>query len=77
MECAKNLKNNFAKVGVYSSEQKFISGNPDDVIQWINGEVKAFEEVLSDQGDFCAFANARGATSILEKAGCDRAKAVA
>jgi hypothetical protein len=77
MECAKNLKNNFSKVGVYSSEQKFIHGNPDEVIQWINGEVKGFEEVLSDRGDFCAFADARGAISILEKVGCNHARAVA
>ena len=34
-------------------------------------------EVLSDRGDFCAFAGACGATSILEKVGCDHAKAVA
>jgi hypothetical protein len=76
MECAKNLKNNFSKVGAYSSGQKFIRGNPDEVIQWINGEVKDFEEVLSDRGDFCAFTGARGATSILEKVGCDHAKAI-
>jgi hypothetical protein len=77
MECARNLKNNFSKVGAYSSEQKFIRGNPDEVIEWINGEVEAFEKVLSDRGDFCAFGGARGATSILEKVGCDHAKAVA
>jgi hypothetical protein len=47
MECARNLKNSFSKVGAYSSKQKFICGNRDKVIQWINGEVKAFEEVLS------------------------------
>jgi hypothetical protein len=77
MECAKNIKNNFSKVGAYSPEQKFICGNPNEVIQWINGEVEAFEEILSDRGDFCAFAGARGAMSILEKVGCDHAKAVA
>jgi hypothetical protein len=76
MECAKNLKNGFSKVGAFSSKQKFISGDPDGVIQWINGEAKAFEEILSDRGDFCAFAGARGAMSILEKVGCDHAKAV-
>jgi predicted RNase H-like nuclease (RuvC/YqgF family) len=32
MECAKNLKNNFSKVGAFSSEQKFIHGDPDGVI---------------------------------------------
>jgi hypothetical protein len=77
MECAKNLKNRFSKVEAYSSEQKFIRGNPDEVIQWINGEFEAFKEVLSDRGDFCAFAGGPGATSILEKASCDHAKVVA
>jgi hypothetical protein len=77
LECAKSLKNSFAKVGAYSSEQRFIRGDPDEVIQWITGEAEAFEEILSDRGDFCAFAGARGATSILEKAGCDHTKVVA
>jgi hypothetical protein len=77
MECAKNLKNSFSKVGAFSSEQKFIRGNPDEVIQWINDEVEDFEEILSDRRDFCAFAGAHGATSILEKVGCDHAKVVA
>ena len=77
MECAKNLKNNFSKVGAFSSEQKFICGDPDGVIQWIKGEAEAFEEILSDRGDFCAFAGARGSMSILEDVGCDHAKAVA
>jgi hypothetical protein len=76
MECAKNLKNNFSKVGAFSSEQKFICGGPDGVIRWINGEAEAFEEILSDRGDFCAFASARGVVPILEKVGYDHAKAV-
>jgi hypothetical protein len=77
MDCAKNLKNNFSRVGAFSSEQKFFHGDPNGVIQWISGEAKAFEEFLSDRGDFCAFAGARGAVSILQKASCDHAKAVA
>jgi hypothetical protein len=77
MECAKNLKNSFSKVGAFSSEYNFVRGNPDEVIQWINGKVKVFKEILSDRGDFCAFADARGAMSILEKVGCDHAKVVA
>jgi hypothetical protein len=76
LECAKNLKNSFAKVGAYSSEQKFIRSDPDGVIQWISGEAEAFDKILSDQGDFCAFASARGAISILEKVGSDHAKDV-
>jgi hypothetical protein len=32
LECTKNLKNGFAKVGAYSFEQKFIRGDPDGVI---------------------------------------------
>jgi hypothetical protein len=76
MECAKNLKNNFSKVGAFSSKQKFICGDLDGVIQWINGKAEAFEEILSDRGDFCAFAGAHGAMSILGKVSCDHAKAV-
>jgi hypothetical protein len=76
LECTKNLKNSFAKVGAYSSEQRFIYGDPDGVIQWISREVEAFDEILSDRGDFCAFAGAREAVSILEKVGCDHAMAI-
>jgi hypothetical protein len=75
MECAKKLKNSFYKVGAFSSEQKFIHGDPDGVIQWISGEAKTFEEILSDRG-FCAFASGHRVVSILEKVGCDHAKAV-
>jgi hypothetical protein len=57
-------------------EQNFICGDPDGVIQWINGEAKAFEDILSDRGDFCAFVGARGAISVLEKVGCEHAKAL-
>jgi hypothetical protein len=32
LECAKSLKNSFAKVGAYYSEQRFIHGDPDGVI---------------------------------------------
>jgi hypothetical protein len=67
MECAKKLKDSFGKVGAYSSEQKFIRGDPEGVIQWIGEEADAFDEIFSDRGDFCAFAGARGATAILEK----------
>jgi hypothetical protein len=75
-ECAKNLKNSFSKVGAFSSEQNFIRGDLDGVIRCTNGELEAFEEILSDRVDFCAFAGARGAMSVLEKVGCEHAKAV-
>jgi hypothetical protein len=77
LECAKKLKDNFARVGAYSSEQRFIRGDPGGVVQWISGEAEAFDEILSDQGYLCAFAGVRGATSILEKDGCEHNKDVA
>jgi hypothetical protein len=73
----KNLKNSFAKVGAYSSEENFIRGDPEGIIQWISGEAEAFEKILSDRGDICAFFGARGITAILEKAGCNHVKAIA
>jgi hypothetical protein len=51
--CAKRLKNSFSKVAAFSLEQNFIRGDPDGVIQWINGETEAFEEILSDNGFLC------------------------
>ena len=75
LDCAKKLKDSFAKVGAYSSEQKFIRGDPEGIIEWIGEEDEAFEEILSDRGDFCAFAGARGVTTILEKSGCEHVKA--
>jgi hypothetical protein len=71
LDCAKKLKDSFAKVGAYSSEQKFIRGDPEGVIQCIGKEDEAFEEILSDRGDFCAFAGARGVAAVLEKTGCE------
>jgi hypothetical protein len=77
LDCAKKLKDSFAKVGAYSSEQKFIQGDPEGVIDWIYEEGEAFEEILSDRGDFCAFAGARGVATILEKTSCEHVKAAA
>ena len=77
MNCVKKLKDSFAKVGAYTSEQRFIRGDPEGVIQWIGEEVEAFEEILSDCEDFCAFADARGVAVVLEKTGCEHVKAAA
>jgi hypothetical protein len=71
------LKTSFAKVGAYSSEDNFVRGDPEGPIEWISNEVEAFEEVLSDCGDVCAFSGARGVAAILEKAGCDHVKILA
>jgi hypothetical protein len=57
-------------------EQNFICGDPDRVIRWISGKAEAFDKILSDRGDICAFAGARGAVSLLEKDGYEHAKAV-
>jgi hypothetical protein len=73
----KKLKTSFSKVGAYSSEEYFIRGDPDGVIEWISGEAEAFEEILNDRGDICAFSGTRGIAAILEKAGCDHVKAIA
>jgi hypothetical protein len=77
LDCVKKLKTSFSKVGAYSSEEKFIRGNPEGIIEWISGEAKAFEEILNDRVDICAFSGARGIAAILEKAECDHVKAIA
>jgi hypothetical protein len=71
------IKASFANVGAYSNEDNFIRGDPEGVIEWISGEAEAFEEILSDHGNVCAFFGARGISAILEKAGCDHVKTLA
>jgi hypothetical protein len=77
LDCVRKLKISFAKVGAYSSDEKFIRGDPEGVIDWIGEEAEAFEEILSDRGDICAFAGTRGVAAILEKAGYDHIKVAA
>jgi hypothetical protein len=71
------IKTSFANVGAYSSEDNFVRGDPEGPIEWISSEAEAFEEILSDRGDVCAFSGARGIAAILEKSGCDHVKALA
>jgi hypothetical protein len=65
MDCVNKLKTSFSKVGAYSSEENFIRGDPEGVIEWLSGEAEAFEEILSDRGDICAFSGAWGIAAIL------------
>jgi hypothetical protein len=77
LDCVEKFKTSFSKVGAYSSEENFIRGDPEGVIEWISEEAEAFEEILNDRGDICAFSGAQGIAAILEKAGCDHIKAIA
>jgi hypothetical protein len=77
VECVKKIKTSFANVGAYSSEDNFVRGDPEGPIEWISGEAEAFEEILNDRGDVCAFSGARGVATILEKAGCEHVKILA
>jgi hypothetical protein len=58
LDCVRKLKTIFARMGAYSSEENFIRGDPEGVIDWISGEAEDFEEFLSDRGDICAFTGA-------------------
>jgi hypothetical protein len=73
----KKMNTSFANVGAYSNKDNFIRGDPEGVIEWISREAEAFEEILSDRGDVCAFSGARGVSAILEKAGCNHVKNLA
>jgi Ribonuclease G/E len=77
LDCVKKIKVSFAKVGAYSTEENFIRGDTEGVIEWISGEAETFKEILSDRGDVCVFSGARGISAILEKAGCDHIKTMA
>jgi hypothetical protein len=50
LDYVKKIKASFANVGAYSTEENFIRGDPEGVIEWISGEAESFEEILSDHG---------------------------
>jgi hypothetical protein len=77
MACVEKIKTSFANIGAYSNEENFVVCDPEGPIEWMKGEAEAFEEVLSDRGDVCAFSGARGIAAILEKAGCEHVKILA
>jgi cell division septum initiation protein DivIVA len=77
IDCVKKIKTSFANVGAYSSEENFIQGDLEGVIEWLSGEAEAFEEILSDRGDVCAFSGARGVAAILEKSSCEHVRTLA
>jgi hypothetical protein len=52
MQCSDKLKNAFTSVGAFSFERNFIRGDLEGVIKWIEGEIKAFNEVLTGRGTF-------------------------
>jgi hypothetical protein len=77
MECVKKVKTSFASVGAFSSEEKFIRGDPEGPIEWISHEAEAFEEILNSRGDICAFSGARGIATTLERKGYEHVKFLA
>jgi predicted nuclease with TOPRIM domain len=67
LECATKRKDSFAKVDAYSSEQKFIRGDPEGVIEWIGEEGEAFKEILSAPWGFlCLHRCSRGCSDSGE-----------
>jgi hypothetical protein len=36
------IKASFANVGAYSTDENFIRGDPEGVIEWISGEAESF-----------------------------------
>jgi hypothetical protein len=44
----------FVMIGVFSSKKEFMCGNASGAMKWIEGEIEAFDEVLTVYGDFSA-----------------------
>jgi hypothetical protein len=77
IECVKKIKPSFANVGAFSSEENFSRGNPEAPMEWISHEAQAFEEILNSRSDICAFSDARGIATVLERRGCEHVKFLA
>lgn len=66
----------FTNIGAFSNDENFIRGNAEGAVKWVEGEIEAFDEVLTCRGDFCACVGARGTLSLPEKADCEHVKVV-
>jgi hypothetical protein len=75
--CVKKMKTSFANVGAYSNEDNFIRGDPEGIIEWISGEAKAFEEILSDRGTSVRSLVREELQPFWRSAGCDHVKTLA
>jgi hypothetical protein len=71
--CCGKLKKMFSNIGAFSNDEKFVRGDAEGAVKWIEGEVEAFDEVLTGRGDFCACVWAREAISLAD---CDHSKVV-
>jgi hypothetical protein len=66
--CAKKLKDSFAKVGAYSSEQKFIRGDPEGIIEWRSAKkLKLMKKFLATMGIFAPSPVPKGLQHFLRK----------
>lgn len=70
------LKNMFVMIGVFSSKKEFMCGNASGAMKWIEGEIEAFDEVLTVYGDFSACVGAWGTISLFVKARCGHVKTI-
>lgn len=75
-QCCEKLKNMFITIGAFSSETKFTRGDIVGAMKWIEGEVEAFDEVLTDHNNFYACVGARGIVLLFKKARCHHVKTI-
>jgi hypothetical protein len=57
----------FSSIGARFNEIDYVYGDATRMVKWIDGEVYAFNKVLSTRGDYYAWIGARSTISILEK----------
>lgn len=74
--CSNRLREVFHLVGAASEEANSALDDLPGALKWVEGEIDAFGEVMSGQGNFCMLIASCGTTSILEKAGCSHLKIV-
>jgi hypothetical protein len=68
--CVQRLKQVFNSVGASSEKFKPLAKNLPGILDHIEGEVDALDEVIAGHGDFCALLASRGTTVAFMKAGC-------
>lgn len=70
------LKRVFSSIGATLREDSYSRGDVGGALTWVEKEKGELEGFINARGDYCAMIGSRGMASVLEKIGCDHAKAI-
>jgi hypothetical protein len=73
---SEKLKGALVSIGAFSCENDYVCVDASMAVKWIEGDIDAFNEVLSSRGDYYTWMGARSVALLFDKAGCEHVKTI-